>query len=416
MFQGSVLFAISQGLVLLVLTHFGGKIETGKYVLATSVTAPIFMLFELMLRVTRATDHQYGEQFRNYLGLRATCLLLAFVTTIIVGIVFYRVEFWIIFAILIYRMGDSLSNLSFGGFQRMQASDQVGKSLTIKAIIAIFLSTFVAWISGGSAFMVAIAMASIACVWGTAWDLPKSWALNEPDLPLNLGQVRASIADYKSNFRIAKRALPLGFDAFISSLAMNMPKYFIDHYFGKAALGVFGLLSQLALAVQLLIGAVGHTGVGMLAARFQSGDRVGYWRLFNKMLASSIVVGILAIVVGTIVFPPVLGYFLGPTHNDAMLIMCLLIASCLVGAQRTAGRATQASGSYLWYMTFDIVNFVTSVICSYFLIEKYGLIGGACVLIATFGAGLLVTLLHTYGISWRADQRAMRSAETAVES
>ena len=215
-----------------------------------------------------------------------------------------------------------------------------------------------------------------------------------------MSAIAAAMTDFSATSRIAKRSLPLGFDAFISSLAFNSPRYCVQWWLGTNALGIFGVLSQLTFSIQMLIGAVGNAGVSVLSNHRQTRDRVRFWRLFNRMLLSSVIVGAIAVVGGTLVIPPVIGYFLGAEYNQTYLVFVLLIASCLTGALRTTGRATQAFGSYFTYTMFDVVVFLTSATCSLLLVGPYGMVGGAWALVAAFGIGAVVALFHTYNFLW----------------
>ena len=396
LFRGQVLFAFSQWAILALLVKFGGDAEAGKYTLGLAVSAPIFLFFDLNLRVSRSTDHQFKEQFRSYLGLRFWCLVLASIVASIIAFWFIGKNALVFTGMIAYRVGESISNLSFGGYQRMEFTDRIGKSLTYKGIIAIVVMAVVIKLSGGNAGIAAVVMAVISLAWAILVDLPGSWALNEPDYDLSASSVISSLADVQSASRIAARSFPLGFDALISSLALNVPKYCIKYWFGDGALGVYGVLSQLAFSIQLLIGAVGHAGVPVLSSLYEKKDNRPFWRLLNRMLLTSLVVGLLAIIGGTLVVPSVMTQFLGPSYNETLLFFLLLVGASLAAIQRTAGRATQACGSYFIYTLFDIVIFSTTVIAAVLLVKEYGVIGAALSVVIGFAAGLLVTLIHTY--------------------
>ncbi len=395
------MFAAAQLGLLALLTLFGDGGQTGEYVFALSTTAPIFLMFDLCLRVTRSTDHRHQERYRTYLAIRFYCLIGALLTTLVMVTWFFPNRFWVFAGICLYRTGDSISNLSFGGFQRMQRADLIGRSLTPKGIIAIAMVALVAWLSGGNATIAAFAMGLLTISWALFFDLPGSWKLNEPEQPLSVACMTESALDFQSIFRISKRSLPLGFDAFVASLALNSPKYCIEYYWGSAALGVFGLLFQLAFSIQMLIGAVGHTGVSILSESFRDQKPDRFWRLLNRMLFSSMAVGVLATIVGTLVIPTTLGFILGPEYNQPLLVFLLLLGSTLAGTQRTAGRATQACGNYFWYTAFDIIICLGSLTTSLLLVKSLGLSGGALGIVIGFTLGLTVTLIHTYGLLWR---------------
>ena len=409
LFRGQVLYALTTLVVVALLAKFGGDGESGRYVLALATTAPIFLLFDLNLRVSRSTDHQHNEQYRHYVALRFLCLIFSVLVTVIVCSVYFHDRIWVFLAMIVFRVGDSISNLAFGGYQRMQVSDLVGKSLTYKALLSIAALLVVIPLTGGNAVVAAMTMGVISITWALLRDLPQSWKVNEPDYEYSIYSVSNSMKDVNVIGRIARRSLPLGIDASISSLSLNAPRYAIEFFFGTNALGVFGLLSQLAFSIQMLIGAVGHAGVPVLAKHRVNNNRKQFWRLMNRMLATSGVVGLLAVIGGTLVIPPVMGYFLGPQYNNVYLVMCLIIASALTGVLRTAGRATQACGSYFTYTMFDVVVFVTSAVASIILVKHYQLTGGAIALICSFACGMIVAVVHTYFYLWPTEEQIAAS-------
>lgn len=408
LFRGQVLYAFSQWLVLALLSAFGGAGQSGDYVLILATTSPIFMLFDLLLRVTRATDHQYGEQFRTYLVLRSICL--CFAVLISIGLVWYLDGglMGLLAGLLLFRVGDSFSNLSFGGYQRVNAADEIGRSLTAKGIVTLIAIAVVIPLTK-DAIWAAATMGLISIYWGLFRDLPGAWSRNESELPLRWSTLWNE-TDFQAVLRVTKRSLPLGFDSFVSSLSLNMPRYCIEYSFGRDALGVFGVIQQLAFAVQMLIGAVGHTGVSVLAERRKRGDSTGFWRLFNRMIATSAGLGVLAIVGGGSVLPWLLPMALGEAYLDQFwLILTLLAASCLAGMQRMAGRGIQASGSYFIYTAMDCLLFVGTTIAALTLVPKMGSVGGALALVIGFIVSIVATFIYVY---WRLWPKGSESSES----
>jgi len=400
LFRGNLVHAVSQFAVIALIKVFGGNAAAGTYVLALAMTAPIFMFCDLNLRVARSTDHKYGEQYVSYLGLRSYALIVAVVVCLLICCLFYPDKIFIIVPILIYRCGESLSNLAYGGLQRMQSSHLIGTSLSLKGLAALLLLGILIPVSSGDPIIAAAGMAIVSIFWAIFRDLPLAWKINVPEEKLGFDTALIGMGDIKSCRRIAFRALPLGFDAGISSLAMNIPKYCIEAYCGTETLGIFGVLSHLALSIQKLIGAIGHTGVGVLAKQRSEGNRDLFWSLFKKLLITSVLVGLGAIVGGMIVIPLLAGWLLGPEYANYPLIFTLLLASGLIGAQRIAGRATQACGQYFAYTMFDVIIFLTSALTSVSLVKHYGSVGAGIAISLAFAIGLFATLFHTFKILW----------------
>ncbi len=397
-----MLFTFSSWLILVLLAKFGDLGESGRYTLALATTAPIFLFFDLNIRVTRSTDHQYNETFENYLGLRFWTVTFAFLVSATLCIYLYSSNYFLFLAVAAFRVGESISTLAYGGFQRMNFSDRIGQSMTFKGVLALTAVCLIVPITG-SAEGVAIAMAAISISWSIFWDLPRAWKLSHTDSKLSPLKVARCMTDTSTAMRIAKRSLPLGFDSLVTSLTQNTPRYCIKYFFGDAALGVFGVLSQLAFSIQMIIGSVGHVGVPVLSQHFQNGRRDQFWRLVNRMVLYSLAVGTTALIGGTFVIPFILGKTFAPEFNQPILMSLLLLASCLAGAQRTLGRATQACGAYFWYTTFDVVMFVVSAIFAVLLVPEFKLIGAGAALAIAFTAGLLITIVHTYYFLWKTE-------------
>jgi Na+-driven multidrug efflux pump len=88
------------------------------------------------------------------------------------------------------------------------------------------------------------------------------------------------------------------------------------------------------------------------------------------------------------------------------------LASCFAGVQRTAGRATQACGSYFTYTLFDIVIFLTTSISALLFVKQYGVVGAATSVSIGFAVGLFITLVHTYSFLDRSGTKTFSEEET----
>ena len=67
-FVGQVTHAASQLAILCVLARLGTETAVGEYSLALAVTTPIFMVFNLHLRVVQATDQEHQFQLPDLMG------------------------------------------------------------------------------------------------------------------------------------------------------------------------------------------------------------------------------------------------------------------------------------------------------------------------------------------------------------
>src|SRR5271170_6093223 len=79
---GNMVYAGCQWGMLIVLAKLTNPEMVGRFGLALAITAPVFMLTSLQLRVVQATDagHEYG--FSEYFSLRSICTILAILAVV----------------------------------------------------------------------------------------------------------------------------------------------------------------------------------------------------------------------------------------------------------------------------------------------------------------------------------------------
>src|SRR5262249_58494076 len=80
-------------------------------------------------------------------------------------------------------------------------------------------------------------------------------------------------------------AFPLGVVMALISLTSNIPRYFIETYFGIRELGIFAALLYVTTAGMTLISAIGNSLTPRLARMSGSGDRHGFGRLVVAFVA-----------------------------------------------------------------------------------------------------------------------------------
>ena len=86
-------------------------------------------------------------------------------------------------------------------------------------------------------------------------------------------------------------ALPLGLgdDAGVSS--GNIPRYFLDHYQGKYAVGIFSALYSLLVAGATVTGALGQAATPRLARLHADGHYRAFYHLLNRLLLTGVLLG-----------------------------------------------------------------------------------------------------------------------------
>lgn len=139
-FIGSLVYSLSQFLILALLAKLGNPAMVGLYSLGLAITAPIINLTNLQLRQIQATDTKEVEyRFNDYFGLRITSGIIMLSITLLVVIInaydFKKAS--IILLVGLTKVMDSYSDVAYGQLQQRERMDYIGKSRIIKGISTI---------------------------------------------------------------------------------------------------------------------------------------------------------------------------------------------------------------------------------------------------------------------------------------
>src|SRR4029077_11554726 len=97
--------------------------------------------------------------------------------------------------------------------------------------------------------------------------------------------------------RLMILSMPLGMGMLLLSLNANVPRYFVQHYLGEAALGYFAAMAYLFVAGNTAMAAMGQSAVPRLARHFDL-DRPAFARLLKNMVLLGSVVGMAGVGLG----------------------------------------------------------------------------------------------------------------------
>jgi O-antigen/teichoic acid export membrane protein len=84
---------------------------------------------------------------------------------------------------------------------------------------------------------------------------------------------------------------PLGAAALLMSLNTNLPRYFVDHWRGKADLGVYSAMAALITAGTMLTKSLNQSSAARMARIWNSGDRREFSRLLARLLGTGCLTG-----------------------------------------------------------------------------------------------------------------------------
>jgi O-antigen/teichoic acid export membrane protein len=340
------------------------------------------MFTNMDLRGVQVTDARQDYHFADYLSLRLLTVLCSMLT---ISVVAFGLDYELETAMVILALGgakafEALSDIFYGLIQRHERMDRIAISKIIKGIISLTaLSAGV--VLTGSVFWGAVSM---AVVWGVllvSYDLPNGRrVLQNPHLTSEARQMQPHL-HVTTLLRLLRLALPLGFVMLMISLNTNIPRYFIDAYWGAADLGIFAALAYVLIGGAMLVDALGQSASVRLATYYAARQRTAFVRLMLKLVGVGLLLGLSGVLVALVAGEPLLTLVYGEAYVRQDVFVWLMIAAAFYYVASFLGFGmTAARYFHIQPFLFIIVTSTTVLSCMW-LVPSYGLNGAAIALI-----------------------------------
>ena len=398
---GNVVYAACQWMMLVAMTKVCAPAEVGIFALGLAVTAPVLMLANLQLRSVQATDARDSFRFKEYLALRLFTTGLALVVILLLAAEPSRsIGVSTVIAVIgLSKCFEAMSDVLQGYLQRHERMTVIARSMMFKGLTSI-LFLYIAVSIQPTAF----AAASGAC-FGSAltlliYDWPVTSRLrsehrrSEPERP---SEARTRLVV------LAWLALPLGVVQGLVSLSANIPRYYLERFEGPRDLGIYSALASLIIAGQTVVSALGNVASPRLARLFSEGKVTEYRKLFLKMMAVGVVLGLAGIGASVGLGRPLLKLLFRPeyaAYNDVLVL--LMAAGTVAYLAWFAGFGLTAAREFRSQIPLLGTVCLAAWMASDLLIPRYGVHGAAGALIISMGVQLMGATI----ILLRIDRRA----------
>jgi O-antigen/teichoic acid export membrane protein len=387
-FAGIVLYAGCQWGMLSVLAKLGSPSIVGQFTLGLAICAPVFMFTNLQLRAVQATDVNAETGFGVYFTLRllATLLGLLLIVALLPFAGASPAVRRVILLVAVSKSIECMSDVTAGLLQREEQLKRVAISLMIRGVgsVLVFSVTFASWQN------LALSLAAMSGVWLAVllfYDVPNATAL----IGRHEGLFRFDAREMR---RLLVLSLPLGWVATLTSLNMNIPRYFLQHDLGAADQGIYASLAYLIVGINLIAIALSQSATTRLAAMFASGNLKGFKHLLWKFSMVGVLIAVAGAPLALLVGRPVLEILYRPEYGDHsgllavfVVIAGLLTIGCFLLCGLSAARLFRAQIPVYFAAT------AVAVTASAILIPRSGLIGGGIAL-------LLSSLTVVVGCIW----------------
>jgi len=325
--SGNVVYAICQWGILIVIAKLGTPTMMGQFALGLAISAPVFMMTSLQLRTVLATDARGEYRLGNYLALRVlgTALGLAVIGGFVLVSGLRRETAVVVLLVSLAKAADSMSDIIYGFWQKHEHFDKIAIALGGRGVGSVAAMGAVLYLTRSVALSTA-AMALFWVLWLATYERSGAKSL------LSSISARERLRpewDQAKGRQLVVLTSPLGIVMLMLSLNANIPRYFIEHYFGEAMLGYFAAMAYVSVAGNTVMSAMGQSAVPRLARYFHS-DRRAFLRLLKKMILLGAVLGIAGIGVAFFFGPEVLQLLYRADYAQYPAVFTWLMAAAAV--------------------------------------------------------------------------------------
>jgi O-antigen/teichoic acid export membrane protein len=371
---GNLGYSACQWGVLVCIAKLGTAADVGRFALGLALTAPVITLISLNLRLLQSTDARSDYPFSVYLSVRlvGTVLGLAAIAVMALALGYRGDLLYLILVVAFAKAFEAVSYVVFGLLQKAENLRRVAISMLLKGVISVLAVGVVLRLTGD----LVLATLAMALCWGSllaTYDLPAA---------VRIESLRPTLKP-RTLARLAWVALPLGCVAGISSLAFNVPRYFIEDALGATALGHFTALSYLFVAATQPMLALGMAVNPRLGRHFVA-DLGAYRRLTGQMMLIAGGMGLVGIVACALFGRSVLALAYAPEYAAQEVVFVWLAAATGVGFLGQAlSYAVTAARRLPEQLPIALLSLAVCTVGSYLLVPAYGLLGAAWAVLAT---------------------------------
>lgn len=379
---GNVIFAFSQFVILSMITKNYDKISLGYFTLSISLTAPIFMFFQMNYRTIYATSLRDEISFKKIKTLNLLQSFIALGISLIITYIFYKnLSLMIItFNIGISKIVEGIQEISYGYYQKRKKINSIALSKGLRGVLAILICYLLVYKLKANFIYASLS-------YFIAWSITLVFFDSH-----NVKDKEMICKNEKSYLDIIKQGFPLGVTVFLDSLIVNSPRYYVSIFLGFQEVAYFSSLLYFMNLGQIVVTSITQTYISELSSSIDTNFNK-YLELKKKLIVMSLLIGIIIII-----FPVLFSDFILPIvfdksfiqyKNEFVLIMVAAAIWYLAGIYHTCILATRR------FTKQSIIFIITFIVMQLFLlifVPVFGLIGACISLVLSYLVRLFISM------------------------
>jgi O-antigen/teichoic acid export membrane protein len=407
-FGGTLVYSIAQWAMLASISKMGTPYMVGQFALGLAVSAPVYMFTNMQLRTIQATDAKGIFSFPDYFGLRVVASAIGLAAVLLLALFNggSNETKLVVIAIGLAKCLESLSDAVYGLCQKHERMKFISISLCVKGVGSVAALVLVLRLTH-NLFEASCAMAAWWLLLFFCIDL--RWAARLVQLEPPHPKKWLPDFDRKTLAKLSLIAFPMGIQTMLASLAVNVPRYVVDHDLGTAMLGKFAAMAYFIVAGHTVIAAVGNSVQAPLSRCWYS-SLPAFRRLLFKCGLFAFGVGLVGALIAAVAGRFILTLCYNSeyaTQQGVFVVLMLSAAFYYVGSMLGGGVAiVRRFWTYtLLYMSVPLM----ALLVAWLLIPRIGLMGAAVSTLAYCMANAAIPIV-VIAFAHRDEARA-RSAE-----
>lgn len=288
---GSLIYYACQWFMSVVIVRISGYTDAGILSIAMSITASPAIIGLFNIRSYQVSDINHTFSDRTYLRSRTYTNILSFVICVIMtlanGYTSEKVAAILIF--MFYKLSEGYADVFYGIEQKKGRLDIAGISLAIRGLGALILFVLVFVAGGGMIWaIVAMTLYSFAIVALLDYRITKRWNRDEVGV-----QKKATFTEIKD---LLITCLPLAVVAFLNNLSINIPRIYLEGYYGSEVMGYYSSVASPTVVIQLAATTVFAPLIPILTRQYQEGKRKQFLQTLCRFAGLVIVLSAICLV------------------------------------------------------------------------------------------------------------------------
>jgi O-antigen/teichoic acid export membrane protein len=404
---GNLVYGISQILLFGLISKLSTPEILGQYTLGIAIVTPTMMFANLQLRTLQATDAGERYRFRDYFELRCLTVVVSLVFLAILALYgpFGSAKGGIIFLVGLAKAIEAISDLFYGALQQRECLERIAKSMVYRSILSLLTFALLFNISQS------LPIACLGLV-GSALFVLFAYDVRSPFRFFKDYQVGADgVVDRLQGAiklwmrpswtvlgELFKVALPVGVVIMLLSLCSNIPRYFIEGYWGSRDLGIFAALSYVPISGVIVVSACGQSALPRLARYYACADVKRFQKLTVQLLGIALALGSTGYIGALLVGKPLLSLLYSSEYAEQSLLFSrLMLWGGLHYAASLMGSAAAAAQYFRSSLALAAFRTLVTIVTSWLFIQHQGLQGAVLSLVVDETVqliGLAMILIH----------------------